>query len=93
MERASKKTLLGHIFVRNWRPNQKCTFWLAYPTPLRSCSMSLLPREAQNLHHSRFSCILIPFSMFSLHYKEGKVKYPPPYGRERKVTILVGRHF
>ena len=25
-ERASKKTWLGHIFVRNWRPNQKCTF-------------------------------------------------------------------
>ena len=45
-------------------PNQKCTFWWAYPTPLRSSSMSLLPREAQNLLHSRFSCMLIPFSMF-----------------------------
>ena len=30
--------------------------------------MSLLPREAQNLLHSRFSCMLIPFSMFSLDY-------------------------
>ena len=55
--------------------------------------MSLLPREAQNLHHIRFSCILIPFSMFSLDYKEGKVKYSPLYGRRRKVTSLVGRHF
>ena len=46
MERAPKKTYLGHIFFRNWRPNQKCTFWWAYPTPLRSSSMSVLPREA-----------------------------------------------
>ena len=43
--------------------------------------MSLLPREAQNLLHSRFSCMLIPFSMFSLDYDEGKVKYSPLYGR------------
>ena len=93
MERESKKTYLGHIFVRNWRPNQKCTFWWAYPTPLRSSSMSLFPRKAQNLLHSRFSCMLIPFSMFSLDYDEGKVKYSPLYGRESKVTILVGRHF
>ena len=55
--------------------------------------MSLLPREAQNLLHSRFSCMLIPFSMFSLDYDEGKVKYLPLYGRGSKVTILVGRHF
>ena len=55
--------------------------------------MSLLPREAQNLFHSRFSCMLIPFSMFSLDYDEGKVKYSPLYGRGSKVTILVGRHF
>ena len=55
--------------------------------------MSLLPREAQNLLHSRFSCMLIPFSMFSLDYDEGKVKYSPLYGRGSKVTILVGRHF
>ena len=55
--------------------------------------MSLLPREAQNLLHSRFSYMLIPFSMFSLNYHEGKVKYSPQYGRESKVTILVGRHF
>ena len=55
--------------------------------------MSLLPREEQNLLHSRFFCMLIPFSMFSFHYYERKVKYLPLYGRESKVTILVGRHF
>ena len=55
--------------------------------------MSLLPREAQNLLHTRFSCMLIPFSMFSLKDDEGKVKYSPLYGRGSKVTILVGRHF
>ena len=55
--------------------------------------MSLLPREAQNLLHSRFSCILTPFLMFSLDYDEGKDKYSPLYGRGSKVTILVGRHF
>ena len=37
--------------------------------------------------------MLIPFSMFSLDYDEGKVKYSPLYGRESKVTILVRRHF
>ena len=55
--------------------------------------MSLLPRVAQKLLHSRFSCMLIPFLMFSLNYDEGNVKYLPLYGRESKVTILVGRHF
>ena len=55
--------------------------------------MSLLPREAENLLHSKFSWMLIPFSMFSLDYDEGKVKYSPRYGRGSKVTILVGRHF
>ena len=55
--------------------------------------MSLLPREAQNLLHIRFSCMLNPFSMFSLNYNEGKVKYLLLYGRGSKVTILVGRHF
>ena len=55
--------------------------------------MSLLPKEAQNLLHSRFSCTLIPFLMFLLDYDEGKVKYSPLYGRGSKVTILVGRHF
>ena len=88
-----KNVVGGHIFSRNVRPNQKCTFWWAYPTPLRSSSMSLLPREAQHLLHSRFSCMLIPFSMFSLDYDEGKVKYSPLYGRGSKVTIFVGRHF
>ena len=55
--------------------------------------MSLLRREARNLLHSRFSCILVPFLMFSLDYDEGKVKYSPLYGRGSKVTILVARHF
>ena len=55
--------------------------------------MSLLPRDAQNPLHTRFSCMLIPFSMISLDYDEGKVKYSPLYGRRSKVTILVGRHF
>ena len=55
--------------------------------------MSLLPREAQNLLHSRFSCMLIPSSMFSLDYDIGKAKYSPLYGRGSKVTILVGRYF
>ena len=55
--------------------------------------MSLLQREAQNLLHSRFCCMLIPFLMFSLDYEEGKVKYAPLYGKGSKVTILVGRHF
>ena len=55
--------------------------------------MSLLPIEAQNLLHSRFSGMLIPFSMFSLDYDEGRVKYSPRYGRGSKVTILVDRHF
>ena len=55
--------------------------------------MSLFPREALNLLHSRFSCMVNPFLMFSLNSDEGKVKYSPLYGRESKVTILVGRHF
>ena len=55
--------------------------------------MTLLPREAQNLLYTRFSCMLIPFYMFSLDYDEGKVKYSPLYGRGSKVTIFVGRHF
>ena len=55
--------------------------------------MSLLPWEAQNLIHSRFFCMFIPFLMFSVNYDEGKVKYSPLYGRGSKVTILVGRHF
>ena len=55
--------------------------------------MSLLPREAQKLLHSRFSCMLIPFSMFLLDYDERKVKYSPQYGRGSKETILVGCHF
>ena len=55
--------------------------------------MRLLPREATNLLHSRFACMLISFSIFSIDYDEGKVKYSPLYGRGSKVTILVGRQF
>ena len=55
--------------------------------------MTLLQREAQNLLHSRFSCMLFPFLMFSLDSDQGKVKYSPLYVRGSKVTILVGRHF
>ena len=55
--------------------------------------MSLLPREAQNLLYSAFPCMLFPFSMFSLDYDKGKVKYSPLYGRGSKVTIFVARHF
>ena len=35
IERASKKTKLGHIFVTNWLPNQKCTFLAGLPYPLQ----------------------------------------------------------
>ena len=55
--------------------------------------MTLVQREAQKLAQSRFSCIMIPFSMFLLDYDKGKVKYLPLYGRVSKVTILIGRHF
>ena len=55
--------------------------------------MSLSTKGGTKLLHSRFSCMLIPFSMFSLDYDEGKVKYSPLSGRGSKVTILVGRHF
>ena len=94
LERVSKKTLLGHIFVKNWRPNQKRTFLagLPYP-PQRGSSRSLNPRVEQKLAQSRFSCMLIYFSMVLLASDEGKVKYSLLYGRESKVTILVGRHF
>ena len=37
--------------------------------------------------------MLIPFLMFSIDSDQGKVKSSPLYGRETKVTILVGRHF
>ena len=55
--------------------------------------MTLLQREAQNLLHSTFSCMLILFLMFSLDSDQEKVKYSPLVGRGSKVTILVGRHF
>ena len=87
-ERASKKFLfeIGDL-------TKSAIFWRAYLTPLRDSSMTLVPREAQKLAQSRFSCMLIPFSMFLLDPNEGKVKYSPLYGRGSKVTILVGRHF
>ena len=68
-------------------------FWGAYPTPVRASSMTLLLREAQHLLHKRSSCMLIPFLMFSRESDQDKVKHSPLYGRGRKVTILVGRHF
>ena len=37
--------------------------------------------------------MLIPFLMYSLDSDKGKVKYSPLYGRGRKVTIFLGRHF
>ena len=55
--------------------------------------MSLLLREAQNLLQSWLYCMLIPFSMISLDYDEGKVKYSPLYEQGRKDAIFVGRHF
>ena len=57
--------------------------------------MTFVPLEAQNLSRSRFSCMVIPFSMCLLDSDEGKVKvkYSPLYGRGSEVTILVGRHF
>ena len=93
MERASKKRNWDTFLLEIGDLTKSALFWWAYHTPLRSSSMSLLPREAQNLLHISFSCMLIPFSMFSLDYDEGKVKYSPLYWRGNKVTILVGRHF
>ena len=60
---------------------------------LGGSSMTFVPLEAQNLSRSRFSCMLIPFSMCLLDSDEGKVKYSPLYGRGSEVTILVGGHF
>ena len=72
---------------------KKAFFWREYSTPLRERYMTLVPREAQNLSQSRFSCMLVPFLMFLLDSDEGKVKYSSLYGRRSKVRILVGRHF
>ena len=46
--------------------------------------MSLLRREAQNLLNSRFSRRLIPISMFSLDYDEGRVNPHPSIDGEAK---------
>ena len=94
MERASKQNVVvTHFCLKIGDLTKSALFWWAYPSPLRSSSMSLLPREGQNILHSRFSCMLIPFSMCSLDYDEGKVKYSPLYGQGRKVTMLVARLF
>ena len=93
MEIASEKRSWDTFLLEIGDMTKSALFWWAYPTPYRSSLMSLLPRKAQNLLHSRLYCMLIPFSMCSLDYDEGKVKFSPLYGRERKVTILVGRHF
>ena len=89
-----KKPSWDTFLLETFHVNQKMHFFGGSTfTPLRASSMTLLPREAQNLLHSRFSCMLIPFLMFSLDSDQGKVKYSPLYGRGSKVTILVGRHF
>ena len=94
IKRSSKKKLFGTHFCWNFLTLTKNTlFWRAYPTPLRASCMTLPPREAQNLLHSRFSCMLIPFLIFLLDSNQGKVKHSPLYGQGSKVTILVGRHF
>ena len=95
MERSSKKKPSWDTFLLEiFHLKQKMHF-PGGPTvpPLRASSMTLLLREAQNLLHSRFSSMLIPFLMFSLDSDQGKVKYSPLYGRGSKVTILVGHHF
>ena len=53
------------------------------PTPLKGSSMTLVPREAQNLAQGRFPRMLIQFSMFLLMSAEGKIKYSPLYGGEQ----------
>ena len=93
MDRACEKRRSDTFLLEIGDLTKSALFWWAYPTSLSSSSMSLLQREAQNLLHSGFSCMLIPFSMFSLDYDNGKVKYSPLYRRGSKVTILVGRHF
>ena len=55
--------------------------------------MTLFPREAQDLLHNRFSCMLMSFLIFAHDSDQDKVKYSPLYGRGSKVTILVARHF
>ena len=37
--------------------------------------------------------MLILFAMFFVDSDQGKVKYSPLYGRGRKVSNFVGRHF
>ena len=93
MERASKNRSWDTFLLEIGDLTKIAVVWWAYLTSLRRRSRSLLPREAQNLLHSRFSCMLIPFSIFPLAYDEGKVKYSPLYGRGSKVTILLGRNF
>ena len=77
IRKSVKKTWLGHIFVTNWRPNQKVTFWAGLPSPLKYSSMILVPREAQNLLQTRFFCMLIPFYMFLFESGEGKAPNSP----------------
>ena len=89
-----KKPRWDTFLVAIFQVNQKLHFiWRAFSTHLRASSMTLLQREAQNLLHSRFSCMLISFLMLLLDSDQGKVKYSPLYGQGSKVTILVCRHF
>ena len=78
-ERASQKKKPGYdtFLFKIGDLTKYVHFWRAYLAPLRDSSMTLVPREAQKLAQSRFSCMLIPFSMFLYDFDEGKVKYSP----------------
>ena len=76
-ERASKKTWLGHIFVRNWRPNQKCTFWAGLPTPPQVPFYDSGPTGGTKPTPKKVFRMLIPFSMFLFESGEGKARTQP----------------
>ena len=81
VQKSVQNTWLGHIFLEVGGLNKTALFWLAYPTPLRGSSMTLVPREAQKQPQGRFSCMLIPFPTFLLDSDEGKVKYSSSFDR------------
>ena len=93
-ESSSIKSLLEHIFVRNRRPNKKCTFLAGLLChPQKTFYDSGHTGGQKKLSQKMFFCMLILFSMILLDSDQGKVKYLPLYGRRSKVTISVGRHF
>ena len=53
IERASKKRSCETFLLEIGDLMKSAVFWLGHPSSLRSSSISLLPREAQNLLHSR----------------------------------------